>query len=325
MKKIDNIKLFQFSLRNPEPIIDELYLKHGNLIISKDASNPTDLMRKNSELLESISAYNFARKNKNKVTEKQAIEKILQIVKCKNINYSEFVSFWPVVDISYSLYNKMSDKEKLNIIKNVVGKYIELRHGIYASYGYSPTTLQVGKDAKAHKESGNLGIYKVSKILDKAGYKKCNGESLADFVSRGDKKYVEADKKGKKLFQGLLSSYKIKFSWSAKKEQKMPDFLIRNKKDIFIIEHKHMKEGGGGQDKQINEVIAFISFSETNPRIHYMSFLDGLYFNLFADRKSMNKGKILNQLDNIEQNLRRNKQNFFINTAGFNKFLGELK
>lgn len=324
MIKIDNIKLFEFSLNNPEPIIDEFYLKSGNLIISKDPKNPTDLMRKNFDLLESISAYNFAKKNRNKSATKQAIEQIIKIVKNKNVNYSEFISFWPVVDISYSLFNKMNDKEQSEIIKNVVEKYIELRHGLYSSYGYSPTTLQVGKDAKAHKESGNLGIYKVSRILDKAGYKKADNETLENFISRSNKKYIETDKKGKKLFKKLLNTYKIKFSWSKKKEQKMPDFLIRDKNDIFIVEHKHIKEGGGGQDKQINEVISFIGFSENNPKIHYISFLDGIYFNLFTNKKYLNKGKILSQLTNIKQNLKRNKQNYFVNTAGFKKFIQQL-
>lgn len=325
MKTINNSKLFAFSLNNPEPIIDEFYLKSGNLIISKDHQFPTDLMRKNLELLESISAYNFAKKNENKATIKKTIGKILEIIKSKNINYSEFVSFWPVVDISYSLFNKMKDDEQLVIVENIVDKYIELRHDLYSSYGYTPTTLQVGKDAKAHKESGSLGIYKVSKILDKAGYKKANGETLESFILHGDRKYVEADKKGKELFKNILKSGKIKFSWSKKKEQKMPDFLIRHNDNIFIVEHKHMKEGGGGQDKQINEVISFISFQERNPKIHYISFLDGIHFNLFANKKYLNRGKILSQLLNIKQNLKRNAQNYFVNTAGFKKLLSELK
>jgi len=101
----------------------------------------------------------------------------------------------------------------------------------------------------------------------------------------------------------------------------MPDFLIKHEADIFIVEHKHTKEGGGGQDKQINEVISLISFSENNPKIHYISFLDGIYFNLFANTKYLSKGKISNQLKNIKQNLNRNKQNYFVNTAGFKKLL----
>ena len=51
MKEIDNIKLFDFSLNNPEPIIDEFYLKKGDLIISEDIKRPTDLMSKNLDLI----------------------------------------------------------------------------------------------------------------------------------------------------------------------------------------------------------------------------------------------------------------------------------
>ncbi len=324
MKKVNNIKLLNISLKSPEPIIDEFYIKSGNIIISNNPKNPTELMKKNNALLESISAYNFAKNNKNKAMIEKATEKILEIVKNKNINYSEFVSFWPVVDISYSLFSKLNNKDQFEIIRNIADKYIELRHCIYLSYGYSPTTLQVGKDAKAHKESGSLGLNKVAKILDQAGYQKANHFLLEDFICQGSKKYIESDKKGKRLFKDLLKCYKIKFSWSKSKEQKMPDFLIRSGKDIFIVEHKHMKEGGGGQDKQINEVISFISFSENNPNMHYVSFLDGIYFNLFTNKKYLIKGKIFNQLNNITKNLKQNPQNYFVNTKGFMELIKNI-
>ena len=84
-----------------------------------------------------------------------------------------------------------------------------------------------------------------------------------------------------------------------------------------------MKEGGGGQDKQINEIISFIILTVTNKKIHYISFLDGIYFNLFAN-KTLNKEKILNQLNNIKHNLKNNKQNYFLNTVGFKKLLEEI-
>lgn len=322
---IDNIALFNLSLNNPEPIIDKFYLKNEDLLISKDPQAPTSLMKNNFDLLESISAYNFAKKNKKSILGKDAIKKILQIMKTKNINYSEFVSFWPVVDISYSLFCKMSDEEKKEIIKNVVEKYIELRHNVFSMYGYSATTLQVGKDAKAHKESGNLGINKVSEMLSAVGFKKANSESFQDFIMISDKKYIESDKKGKRLFKELLGYYNIDFLWSSGKEEKMPDILIRYKKDVFIVEHKHMKEGGGGQDKQINEIISLIGFSENQKNIHYISFLDGLYFNLLFNKKNLTKGKIFNQITNINKNLQENKQNYFINTAGFRELLKEFK
>ena len=105
----------------------------------------------------------------------------------------------------------------------------------------------------------------------------------------------------------------------------MPDFLIKNNDHIFIVEHRHMKESGGGQDKQINEVISFISFSESNVKIHYISFLDGIYFNLFINKKYFEEDEISHQLKNIKRSLNQNKQNYFVNTKGFDKLLKELK
>jgi hypothetical protein len=322
MKNTDNIKLLDFSLKNPEPIIDEFYLKDHDLIISNDFSKTTELMQKNADLIESISAYNFGKKNKNAGIIRKTLDKILEIVSSENINYSEFVSFWPVVDISHSVFMKIDKDKQRDILQNIVEQYIKLRHEIYLKYGYTPTTLQVSKDAKTHKQGGNLGINKVSKILDSKGFKKANSEIIEDFI-QGDKKYIETDKKGKKLFKELLKYYGIKFLWSSKKEKKMPDFLIRYEKDIFIVEHKHKKEGGGGQNGQINEILSLISFRENNSNVHFVSFLDGVYFNLFANNNSK-KGKIFEQFNSITKSLKKNKQNYFVNTAGFKKLLDNL-
>lgn len=319
---IDNIKLFKFSLNNPEPIIDEFYLKDHGLIVSEDLDVPTKLMEQNSELIESISAYSFGRKNKSLETVEKALAKILEIIKSENINYSEFVSFWPVVDISHSVFMKIKKEKQMEVLQNITEQYIKLRHNIYIKHGYTSTTLQVGKDAKTHKQGGDLGRNKVSKILEQYGFIKANAETVEDFIKE-DKKYIETDKKGKKLFKELLKYYKIKFLWSSNKEKKMPDFLIRYKKDVFIVEHKHKKEGGGGQNGQINEILSLIGFKEKNKKIHFVSFLDGVYFNLFVD-KYPKKGKIFEQFISINKSLLKNKKNYFVNTAGFKKLLTEL-
>jgi hypothetical protein len=321
---INNIELFEFCLQNKEPVLDENYFKYSDLIISNKAQKPTLLMKNNFELLEAISAFSFAKKNNSCDMAKAAIEKILELTKSKNINYSEFVSFWPTMDLSHSIFLKLSAEQQKQTIKQIIEKYLDSRHQIYSSHGYSCTTLQVGKDAKAHKENGSLGIQKVSKILKEFGFENCNPESLSDFISGAEKKFLESDKKGKKLFKELLLHYEIKFTWSETKEEKMPDLLIKNKNQIFIVEHKHVKEGGGGQDKQINEIITFIELSENQPNIHYISFLDGTYFNLLIDQKSLKAKKILNQAKKILSNLKNNPKNYFVNTSGFKKLFQEI-
>ncbi|MCF6276481.1 MAG: hypothetical protein L3J07_01385 [Candidatus Magasanikbacteria bacterium] len=326
MKKINNIKLFEFSLENKESIIEDWYIKNEDLIISDNPNKPNELVSKNVELLELISTYNFAKKKKNNKLMNQIILDILEVLKYKNINYSEFVSFWSVVDLSYSGFCSIEEKEQRKIIKKILNKYIDLRHKTYLKYGYTPVTLQVGRDAKAHKQSGSLGNIKVSSILKDAGFEDGNHNKIEDFLSFNKKKFIETDKKGKKLFKDILKYFKINFKWSSKKEDKMPDFLFRYRNNIYILEHKHMKEGGGGQNKQMNEIISLIEQSERKKKvkIYYISFLDGTYFNLLSDNKSK-KDKIKKQITNINNNLEKNERNYFVNTAGFTKFVEQFK
>jgi len=317
MKFPDNVVLFEYCLKNPEPYIEDDYMKNGALVISGASEDKTNLMKINSDLIDSISMYALALKKSDKYIQDEALSNILELIGNDGVNFSEFVSFWPVVDISYSIFQKLDDHGKRQVLKIVTEKYIELRHDLYKSHGYSPVTLQVGKDAKAHKENGPLGLKKVGRILSSMGFKRADTETPALFLEEGDKKYIEADKKGKVLFKQLIDIYELNFMWRRDHDNKMPDFLVRLSDDIFIIEHKHVKESGGGQDKQFSEVISFVGYSEKDPRIHYLSFVDGIYFNQFTEGRS--DTKLANQFDNIKDNLSKNRQNYFVNTAGFKR------
>ncbi|MDI9312397.1 MAG: hypothetical protein QM535_19460 [Limnohabitans sp.] len=87
------------------------------------------------------------------------------------------------------------------------------------------------------------------------------------------------------------------------------------------MEHKHMKESGGGQGKQMSEIINFISYKDNG--VFYVSFLDGVYFNVIAD-ESFTSGKPFEQRRSIIQNLTNNKQNYFVNTNGFIELINSL-
>jgi len=134
--------------------------------------------------------------------------------------------------------------------------------------------------------------------------------------------YIYPDKTGKLLFKKILKHYGIKFKWSKNHENKQTDFLFKIGNRIFIMEHKHMKEGGGGQNKQMSEIINFISYADSG--VHYISFLDGVYFNLLAD-KNVKSGKSFEQINSIFNNLKKNKQNYFVNTYGFRQLVKSLK
>lgn len=324
--KNKNIKLFEYSLKQPEPLIDEAYIKSADIIISSKWKKPNKLMTNNINLLENISAYKVSKKSGNTKALSEIIGNIRKCLVTTNINYSEFSSFWSIADVSYSTYKKLSEIKQLKFLKYVVEKYLEDRHEMYLGYGYTSTTLQVSKDAKAHKQSGPLGIRKVGVILNEYGFKPLEKLDIENFLSQS-LIYINTDKTGKKLFKEIIKKYDLNFQWEKKTDGKMPDILFKKKNDLFIIEHKHMKEGGGGQNKQINEIIDFINYSEkiSSTKIHYVTFLDGQYFNYFSNLNFKAKSKIPTQVVNIRNSLQNNPDNYFVNTAGFKKLLPELK
>ena len=104
-------------------------------------------------------------------------------------------------------------------------------------------------------------------------------------------------------------------------QNKLPDIVFNCKGEFYICELKTMKGEGGGQNKQIVEIAYFIKFSEQNPNIHYIAFLDCDYSNkLFHN----NSPKVIAQRNDIIKALQDNPSNYFLNTAGLVKFIDEI-
>ena len=91
-----------------------------------------------------------------------------------------------------------------------------------------------------------------------------------------------------------------------------------------LIEAKHMKEGGGAQNKQIVEIIDFIKHQEDSDDLHYVTFMDGVYFNKFS-KAHIQQNKIRRQKEDIVKNLEKNKNNFFVNTAGLKSLFKDIE
>jgi hypothetical protein len=214
--------------------------------------------------------------------------------------------------MSYSSYESMPYWTKVEFLKFIIPEYIKNRHMMYKNHWYTATTLQVRSDSVAHKRSWWLWASKVSSILETFGIQKHDWdyESLLTV----DHYYILPDKDGKKKFNFLKDKLNIKFSWSEDKQWKATDFLIKHDWKIYIVEHKHMKEGGGWQDKQIAEVIDFVKHSDDD--ICYVSFLDGVYFNKFWNDTDP---KTVEQKVQIMRYLEQNKNNYFVNTQWFVK------
>jgi len=103
---------------------------------------------------------------------------------------------------------------------------------------------------------------------------------------------------------------------AAKKQNKKLDLIIKTNGRIFLCEAKHLNTSGGGQDKQIAELIEIISLKEQNKNISYIAFLDGSYSNILLSDKN-GGDKLTTQRKEIKKYLLRNQQNFWVNTVGF--------
>ena len=212
-----NIDLFEYSLQNPEPLIDEAYIKSEDIIIVANNDKPNKLMINNIELLENISAYKIAQKSKDSKILTQIIDNIRICLNTIGINYSEFSSFWSVTDVSYSMYKKLPGNEQIKFLQIILEKYLLSRHQMYLGYGYTHTTLQVSKDAKAHKQSGPLGIKKVGVILNEYDYISLKDLDVKNF-SLQKRIYINTDKTGKKLFKEIIKTYGLNFKWGKKSD-----------------------------------------------------------------------------------------------------------
>ena len=91
----------------------------------------------------------------------------------------------------------------------------------------------------------------------------------------------------------------------------------------MLCEAKHLNTSGGGQDKQISELIEILRLTEKN-RISYISFLDGKYSNILLGVNG-HDDKITTQRKEIKKFLYNNPNNYWVNTTGFEKLISDLK
>jgi hypothetical protein len=275
-------------------------------------------MEVNLNIINRITAIKVALDDHNHASIQPHLSQLLLLLKEKSVNYTEFTSFFPALDVSYSIYKKLSTDEKLEFLMIAVKAYIEKRHTIYQGHGYSPVTLQVRKDFEKHKTGGSSANKKAREIFSSNGYTAAT--TASDFFKNNLKfAFLDDINLASSILAGLKAHYSLTFEWSKNHQNKSADLIFKDQSGkIFICEMKHMKEGGGGQDKQVSELISLVSYSEKNPGLGYVSFLDGIYFNGFI-RPSLPKTR--EQVRQINDYLEKNKNNYFVNTWGFDQLL----
>lgn len=229
---------------------------------------------------------------------------------------SEFVSYWSVIDVTFSQYRSLPHADRLSFLGEVLGRYVERRHGAYSSHGYTATALQSKADTFAHKRQGVFGRTKMGLQLEARG--------IEHGTREGEPYYLWPDGGDASTFRTLLDAREITFTWSEQYKGKLPDLaIVRPAERVVIVEHKHMKEGGGGQDNVVTQVAEFVAQHQDVHAAHYVAYMDGVYVNrLFDDR--VTSPKIREQRRQIEQSLSTIPTNYFVNTYGFELLLDEL-
>jgi hypothetical protein len=308
-----NLDYWEISLKNPEPIIDEYYT-FNRLIVQNQ-----NLIQKVERLRELITTYCVLLE-----IDKQALGKILDeiytITLHKNIQYTEFIAFWKTLDLSYSSFGRLPEQDRKLILHKILEEYCEKRRKLYDELGYSNIVVQALYDSGVSRKKGKAGIQKiVNLILQKL--KSSQIFRTIDELRNQILGYFLPDQ-NKVLFDKFIANYNIEYRFSQTYQGKLPDVVLKAKDHFFIIEAKHINETGGAQDKQIAELISFINQREPSQNIHYVAFLDGLYFNYFINPPQ--GSKLSQQKEDIENCLKRNHSNFFVNTAGFVNLLKDL-
>ncbi len=322
---MSNFDYFNYSLTREDTLID-FSRPEGTLVISKNASfPPTSLMDASNKLNELIITYKTLTENGNYTDDviTGIVDEIITLLLSKkaiNINYTPFCNYFQVLGYSYSTFegtkNKTTLQEKRDIIKMILSCYIENRLDLYQFHGYSHISLQVNSDLSSSRRKSKTGIEKIEEVILPLGFVRARSKNQLESFSLC---YITPDKGDNALFREFLQEKGIAFEFSRTRDNKTPDLLIKIKEHYFIIEHKLTNGGGGAQNAEINEIIQFISYRESNENVHYVSCLQGDYFSKLSGQNL--EPKVRTQYLNIQNNLTVNPQNYFVNGLGIVKLI----
>lgn len=176
--------------------------------------------------------------------------------------------------------------------------------------------VQAILDTNSSRKKGKCGENKLIHFLKKQGFIEVS--NWDDFL-KTDYCVVKFSKKFS--LKNVRKNLGVKIK--TKKQNKTLDLIIKAKDRILLCEAKHLNTSGGGQDKQISELIEIMSLKEENG-ISYIAFLDGKYSNVLLSDVGFGN-KIMRQRKEIDKFLKNNPNNYWLNTVGFEKLISDLK
>ena len=218
-------------------------------------------------------------------------------------NCSEFACFINACDSFLDFA-----KNDIILLEKIAQKYFDKR---ILNEAVPEEWIQAILDSNSARKKGKCGEKKLSHILAQYGFQEV--KTWEDFSKK--QKCVA---KFSKIFNVKNVRKNLSIKLATKKQNKKLDLIIKVNGRIFLCEAKHLNTSGGGQDKQIAELIEIISLKEQNKNISYIAFLDGSYSNVLLGEED-GGDKLTTQRKEIKKYLLRNSQNFWVNTAGFER------
>lgn len=297
----DNLYYFRISTDNPEPIWDRAFYPFLEKLVS------------NSEFKNIQEMESYLSKLEVNVSNEE-IKVLLQLISKKGCKKSYFAFFLRTCDLSVAELigeDYYTENERVRALKNSVLEYLKNRKATFTD----KNSLQAYNDAQTVKRRGNAG---ENKLISLSGLK------LADNIDNLGGK-INKVSKGKGEFNYRTIKEKLEISSNINKEGKVPDIIFCYKGDIFIAEAKHVSGRGGSQSGSMSELIRLVNLKDRNPKVHFIAFLDGSYMKYLSVSKSKKSGnKLERQRYRIEEALKKNTNNYFLNTKGFRVFINDL-
>ena len=315
-----NLELLAFSGENPVPLLDPYYNK-DKVVITPTREEKNDLMRANARLIELITVFNYLNGEGRKEDDEEVqsvVGKVIDILdRVSGINFSAFSQFFMVYNSSYNSYSEYDSARKRMFVHEMLRRYCAERHVMYSSHGYSDAILQVMCDNYSHKRNSKTTIEKIVDVVTDRGICPFGaGMSLLE----SDGYFLLPDKGDRAVYDDFVLGLSLETKALRQEQGKLPDFVLKIGGHCIVGEAKMMKGSGGGQDKQLVEIINFIRYQERNTRVHYMVYLDGEYANMLLSDVARSP-KLERQYQDIVNCLTDNPQNYFVNPAGFVRFL----
>ncbi len=303
MRKIqNNLHYFRISQQNPEKILDSFYVfdeKHPQL--KKYIADTKEI----KNIL--ITIRMLQKKNEDKKVVKKYLLELSRTLG-KFSNCSEFACFINACDSFLDLA-----KKDIVLLEKIAKRYFEKR---ILNEAVPEEWIQAILDSNAPAKKGQCGEKKLLHILTKYGFQEV--KNWEDFFNK--RKCIA---RFSKIFNVKNVRKNLSIKLATKKQNKKLDLIIKINGRIFLCEAKHLNTSGGGQDKQIAELIEIISLKEQNKNISYVVFLDGSYSNVLLGDEDRGD-KLITQRKEIKKYLLRNPNNFWLNTAGFKSLISNL-